>query len=173
MTLKILGIDPGSRITGYGILFLKKGERSFYEISGNSVHLLTSGAITLQPKAALEKRYQLLFEKVEELLVHYSPHVIAIEGQYLPSTGKRNFSTVLKLGMSKGIVLLAAARKEIPLFEYSPSKIKQSVTGNGNASKQQVQYMVSQLLRLTPLPSEDISDAIATAICHAHRSERG
>ena len=151
----ILGIDPGTRITGYGVI----------EHSPHQSVPLDFGCIRPPPDLALEERYKIIFDGVEQLIEKFKPEAIAIESQFV----MKNVQSALKLGMAKGMVLLAAARRKIPIFEYAPKKAKQAVVGKGQASKEQVQRMIQTLLRLPKLPEpEDAADALALAICCAH-----
>ncbi|MDE3055622.1 MAG: crossover junction endodeoxyribonuclease RuvC [Verrucomicrobiota bacterium] len=153
----ILGIDPGTRICGYGILRVPHEPLDF-------------GAIRPPSHLPLEKRYQILFEGIEVLLEKYIPEAVAVEAQFV----NKNPQSTLKLGMAKGMVFLAAARKGIPIYEYAPKKAKLAVTGKGGASKLQVQRMIQMLLRLPHLPEpEDAADALALAICCAHDQYQG
>lgn len=151
----ILGIDPGTRITGYGVI----------EIS-HPLIALDFGCIRPPSTHALEQRYKVIFESLEALIEQYSPTLIAVESQFV----LKNVQSAIKLGMAKGMVLLAAARKNIPVLEFAPKKAKQSVVGNGSASKLQVQKMIQTLLRLPVMPEpEDAADALALAICASHQ----
>lgn len=150
----ILGIDPGTRITGYALL------------SGifPSLEVLDFGAIRPPPKAPLQNRYLILFESLESIVQKYKPHAISVESQFV----KKNVQSAMKLGMAKGMVLLLAAKYTIPLFEYAPKKAKAAIIGNGNASKYQVQKSIQMRLKLSQLPTpEDAADALALAVCHA------
>lgn len=152
----ILGIDPGTRITGYGI------------IRFNPPHMeaLDFGCIRPPIKLDLHDKYHLLYNGVSELLDTFKPDVMAIETQFV----KINPSSALKLGMARGVIIIAAKQKGIEVVEYSPSIAKKSITGTGRASKQQVQDMTKRLLSLEKAPSpEDAADALSIAICHAHR----
>lgn len=151
----ILGIDPGTRITGYGVI----------QIS-NAPVALDFGCIRPPPTHSLEQRYKIIFESIEALIEQYSPTLIAVESQFV----LKNVQSAIKLGMAKGMVLLAAARKNIPVLEFAPKKAKQAVVGNGSASKSQVQRMIQTLLRLPVMPEpEDAADALALAICASHQ----
>jgi crossover junction endodeoxyribonuclease RuvC len=148
----ILGIDPGTCITGYGII---KGQK----------HVLDFGCIRPSPKLPINERYLFIFNGIEYLLKQYAPTAVAVETQFV----YRNPQSALKLGMARGVALLAATQKKIPVFEYTPKKAKLAVVGNGAASKQQVQKMVQLLLNLQKPPEpEDAADALAIALCHAH-----
>ncbi len=151
----ILGIDPGTRITGYGLI----------QIKGVNIEPLDFGCIKPPPSLPLAERYLIIFEAVEQLLDRFQPNAVAIESQFV----LKNAQSAIKLGMAKGMVILAAARRKIPVHEYPPKKAKQAVVGNGAASKAQVQRMIASLLRLPKLPEpEDAADALALAICHAN-----
>lgn len=151
----IMGIDPGTVITGYA--FLRK--------EGSQHIPVDYGCIKPSPREKLTHRYALIFEAVELLISKFHPDAVAVETQFV---GK-NPQVALKVGMARGVVLLAATRHKIPVFEYTPSRAKQAVTGNGRASKEQVQGMIMRLLNLSSLPEPaDVADALAIAVCHAH-----
>jgi len=155
----ILGIDPGTRITGYGLI----------RLNGSALELLDFGCIRPPPTLPLQERYRIIFEGIELLIEKFSPTTIAVESQFV----LKNAQSALKLGMAKGMVLLAAARRGIEVTEYTPTKAKLAVVGNGGASKNQVQRMIASLLRLPKIPEpEDAADALALAICHAHNQGR-
>lgn len=148
----ILGIDPGTRITGYGII-------------RQPFALIDFGCIRPPPNLPLEQRYQILFNAVETLVELHKPTAIAVESQFV----LKNAQSAIKLGMAKGMVFLAGARAKIPVYEYAPKQAKLAVVGKGQASKFQVQRMIQTLLQLPTLPEpEDASDALALAICCAH-----
>lgn len=154
----ILGIDPGTRITGYGII----------EISTH-ITPIDYGCIRPPAKLPLQDRYRIIFENLELLIAKHMPTAIAVESQFV----LKNPQSAIKLGMAKGMVLLAAARKNIPVHEFTPKKAKQAVVGKGSASKGQVQKMIQSLLRLPTLPEpEDAADALALAICLSHQRTR-
>lgn len=151
---KILGIDPGTLLTGYGVVEVDE-RRQFKAID--------YGCIRPPARLPLTERYKIIFKGIEELVQVYSPEAIAVETQYI----HKNPQSGLKLGMARGVAVLAAALHEIPIFEYAPAKAKRAVVGNGKASKIQVQTMVQKLLSLPSLPTpEDAADALALAICH-------
>lgn len=148
----ILGIDPGTIVTGYGLID-KQGRP------------LDFGCIRPPPSLALPMRYKIIFEGIEALIERHRPTAIAVESQFV----LKNPQSTIKLGMAKGMVYLAAARANIPLYEYAPKKAKLAVVGRGGATKLQVQKMIQALLRLPQLPEpEDAADALALAICCAH-----
>lgn len=155
----IIGIDPGTTVTGYGII---RVEQSGYRA-------LDYGCIRPPAGLKLSDRYLIIFESIEELLERHQPNVLVVETQYMSTNAQtRNVRSTIKLGMACGISILAAKRKKIPVFEYAPSKAKRAVVGKGSASKHQVQCMVQHLLQLPHPPHpEDASDALSLAICHA------
>ena len=154
-TITILGIDPGTRITGYGLI----------RVDGSHFEPLDFGCIRPNPSLELPQKYLMLFNAIELLLDQFQPQFVAVETQFVD----KNVQSALKLGMARGVILLAAAKRGIPIHEYTPRKAKLSVVGNGSASKQQVQKMIQLLLKLPILPQpEDAADALALAICHAH-----
>jgi crossover junction endodeoxyribonuclease RuvC len=150
----ILGIDPGTRITGYGLISTKN--------SGYT--LLDYGCIRPPSTSKLSERYLVIYEAVEELIRQYQPSALVVETQYVG----RNVQSALTLGGAKGIVIVAAKKYKIPVFAYAPTAAKKAI-GNGKASKVQVQAMLKHILKLSVAPSpEDAADALALAICHAH-----
>ncbi len=145
----ILGIDPGTRVTGYGVI---DGERN----------PLDYGCIKPPPKLSLEARYHVLFTSLEALIDRYQPQAVAVESQFV----LKNAQSAIKLGMAKGMAFLAAAKRQIPVYEFAPKQAKLAVVGKGGASKIQVQKMIQALLRLPILPEPaDAADALALAIC--------
>lgn len=151
----VIGVDPGTRVTGYGII----------AVSGNARKAIDYGCIRPPVHAAAAERYLVIFEAVDQLLEKYVPEALAVETQFL----YKNAQSALKLGMARGVAMVAAARRGIPVFEYSPTKAKSAVVGNGRASKMQVQSMVKILLNLSKLPQpEDAADALALALCHSN-----
>ena len=150
----ILGIDPGTAVTGYGVV-AKEG--------GNAVSLVECGVVRTSSGEALAVRIREIYEEVTELIRRHAPSVVVVEDVFL---GK-NVQSVLKLGHARGAILLAAALREIPIAEYSPREIKKAVVGNGRATKDQVGFMVQQQLRLKAPPSPaDAADGVAVALCH-------
>lgn len=151
----IIGIDPGTQVTGYGII----------KVIGNTYQAIDYGCIRPPKHYKLTDRYLVIFEALGEIIDKYSPQALVVETQYV----KKNIQSAIKLGMARGISIVAAKKRGVPIFEYSPTKAKKAVVGKGNASKNQVQKMVQFLLRLAEVPKpEDASDALALAICHAH-----
>jgi crossover junction endodeoxyribonuclease RuvC len=157
----ILGIDPGTRSTGYGVVALDE-KRHF--------SVIDYGCIRPPAAEPLSVRYKIIFNSLQVLLDRYTPEAVSIETQYI----HRNPQSGLKLGMARGVALLAAALREIPIFEYAPTKAKRAVVGRGHASKAQVQAMIQKLLFLPELPyPEDAADALALAICHGQAFKLG
>lgn len=149
----ILGLDPGTNVMGYGIIMIKKGK----------VLLLQFGVIQLSKYESHELRLKKIFERVISLIDEYHPDEVALEA---PFFGK-NVQSMLKLGRAQGVSMAAALSRQIPIVEYAPRKIKQSVTGNGNASKEQVAKMLMNLLTIKEVPKLlDATDALAVAVCH-------
>lgn len=149
----ILGIDPGSRITGYGII--KEENRQ--------LNYIDSGCIRTA-EGALSQRLLEIFNGVCQLMDEYAPDDVAIEQVFM----HQNPSSALKLGHARGVAMVAAASHRVKVHEYSPREIKQSVVGYGAAQKAQVKHMVVNLLMLNNPPQNDAADALAIAICHSH-----
>lgn len=149
----ILGIDPGSRVTGYGVINFVQG-RSEY---------ISSGCIRMQAVSLPEKLKQ-IFTGVTEIIERWSPQEFAIEEVFMA----RNADSALKLGQARGAAIVAAVMQDLPVSEYAARKVKQAVVGNGGAEKTQVQHMVQSLLSLPGKPQSDAADALAIALCHAH-----
>ncbi|MFC6672376.1 crossover junction endodeoxyribonuclease RuvC [Marinobacterium aestuariivivens] len=149
----ILGIDPGSRVTGYGVID-QVGSRNDY---------VASGCIRLSGDD-LAQRLRQIYAGVSEIIERYVPQEMAIEQVFMA----RNADSALKLGQARGVAIVAGSNRELPIYEYAARKVKQSVVGNGGADKVQVQHMVSRLLKLPGLPQADAADALAIALCHAH-----
>lgn len=152
---RILGIDPGSRITGYGLV----------EETDGRCRYIASGTIKTEGRPFPE-RLKLIFEHVTTVIEQYQPQILSIESVFV----HRNPGSALKLGQARGAAICAAVVRELPVAEYSPSEIKQAIVGSGGAGKEQVQYMVRMLLGLQGALQLDASDALAAALCHGHRS---
>lgn len=152
----ILGIDPGSRITGYGVI---KQVGSKYEYLG-------SGCIRLQSKT-LPERLQQIHTGVTQIIQQFNPSLFAIEQVFMA----RNPDSALKLGQARGAAIVAATNQNLPVAEYSARQIKQAVVGKGSADKAQVQHMVTHLLKLPATPQADAADALAVALCHSHTQQ--
>lgn len=152
---RILGIDPGSRITGYGVI----------EVHGKGAVFITAGCIQTGGGDLAERLGQ-VFKGITAIIDHHRPDEVAVEQVFM----HRNPGSALKLGQARGAAICAAVNGIIPIFEYTPAQIKQAVVGRGNAAKSQVQYMIRLLLKLPSEPGEDAADALACALCHSHAS---
>lgn len=150
----ILGIDPGSRITGYGII--KENNRK--------IEYIDSGCIRTSPDHALSQKLLQIYNGICQLMDCYSPNEVAIEQVFM----HQNPNSALKLGHARGVAMVAAASHRVQVSEYSPREIKQTVVGYGGAEKTQVNHMVVHLLSLSSAPQADAADALAIAICHSH-----
>lgn len=149
----ILGLDPGTNIMGYGLVCVK----------ASKISLLQFGVIHLTKYDGHELKLKKIFDRVLNLIDEYHPDEVALEA---PFFGK-NIQSMLKLGRAQGVAMAAALFREIPIVEYAPKKVKQSVTGNGNASKEQVAKMLMMLLGIREVPKLlDSTDALAVALCH-------
>ncbi|MGH2649289.1 MAG: crossover junction endodeoxyribonuclease RuvC [Ginsengibacter sp.] len=149
----ILGIDPGTVLMGYGVI----------EVSSKGVTLITMDVLKLSSRKDAHERLQIIHEKVCTLVKDHAPHALAIEA---PFFGK-NVQSMLKLGRAQGVAIAAAMQYGVPVTEYSPRKIKQSITGNGNADKFQVLKMLQRILSFEENPKYfDATDALAVAVCH-------
>ena len=154
--MKIIGIDPGLVQTGYGII----------NVNNNQTSLIDYGIIKPPPKDSLANRQLAIFNDVCEIISNHNPQIFAIEEVFY---GK-NVKSSMRLGQARGASMVAAASKGIPVYEYSARKVKQSVTGNGNAHKTQVQFMVKAKLKMDHNPEPiDASDALAIALCYDHQ----
>lgn len=155
----ILGIDPGTNIMGYGLIL----------VEGNKYSLLQFGVIHLKKYTTHELKLKKIFERITGLIDEFHPDAVALEA---PFYGE-NIQSMLKLGRAQGVAMAAALAREIPIAEYSPKKVKQSVTGNGNSSKEQVAEMLKTLLHIQEIPKLlDATDALAVAICHHFHAGR-
>jgi len=151
--VRILGIDPGSRQTGYGII----------DMVGNRAVPVIHGRITI-PAGELSDKLRRIFRELSALLNEFRPDECAVEKVFM----YRNADSALKLGQSRGAAITACAEHERPVFEYTANQIKQATTGKGHADKTQVQYMVKVLLCLDEVPETDAADALAVALCPGH-----
>ncbi|MBC7450356.1 MAG: crossover junction endodeoxyribonuclease RuvC [Cytophagales bacterium] len=149
----ILGIDPGTNVMGYGLILIK----------GNQLSLIQFGVIHLSKYEGHALKLSKIFERITSIIEEYHPDEMAIEAPFFGE----NVQSMLKLGRAQGVAIAAAISRQVPIFEYSPKKIKQSVTGNGNASKAQVASMLSTILSFTEIPKLlDATDALGVAVCH-------
>ena len=148
----ILGIDPGSRVTGYGVI----------KVEGNKQEYITSGCIRTGAKATLPERLDVIFQGVSQIINEFIPTELAVEQIFMA----RSAESALKLGQARGVAIVAAVTQGLSVHEYEARKIKQAVVGGGSANKSQVQHMVMTLLKLPAKPQSDAADALAIAICH-------
>lgn len=149
----ILGIDPGTTIMGYGVILVK----------GSKLTVLQFGVIHLSKYETHELKLKKIFERILNIVDEFNPDEVALEA---PFFGK-NVQSMLKLGRAQGVAMAAALYREVPITEYAPKTVKQSVTGNGNASKEQVARMLMQILGIKELPKLlDATDALGVAVCH-------
>jgi crossover junction endodeoxyribonuclease RuvC len=156
--MRVLGIDPGTHKTGFGIL----------ESDGRDHKIVICGTIRASSKDPIAKRLLHVFESLQKTLKSYQPDVVALEALFYA----KDVRAVERIGEARACAMLAASKQGIEVVEYAPTVVKQSVTGNGRAAKEQVQFMIKQLLRLKEIPAPDASDALAIALCHLHNAKR-
>lgn len=154
--MRILGIDPGSRFTGYGVIDVR-GDRA------TAVHYGVIKAGT----GEFPERLGIIFRGIRDVVVEYRPTEVAVENVFV----SKNASSALKLGQARGAAICAAICEELPVAEYSPRSVKQAIVGKGSADKVQVQHMVCVLLQLRDKLQEDAADALAVALCHQHTQQ--
>jgi len=153
----ILGLDPGTNVMGYGVILVQLSK----------VKLLQFGVIQMGKYGAHEMKLKKIFDRVLALVDEFKPDEVALEA---PFFGK-NVQSMLKLGRAQGVAMSAALYRQVPITEYAPKKVKQSVTGNGNASKEQVAKMLMQIFSIKEMPKLlDASDALAVAVCHHYQN---
>lgn len=152
--MRILGIDPGTRISGFGIIDTQAGKISHVE----------NGGLFPPTKAPFSKRIHYLYNKITEVIQKFQPDVVALENIFVA----KNVSSTLKLGHARGAIMVAVCEQGLPLWEYSANEVKKALTGFGHAGKEQIQRMVKSLLKLQDAAFTDASDALAVAICHAN-----
>ncbi len=153
---RILGIDPGFGMVGYG----------FVDFEGNEEKVLNYGIIKTDPKVSLSKRLFEIYEGISKLIKIYQPTESAVEELYF----FRNVTTAIFVGEARGVIILALEEAKMSIYEYTPMEVKMAVTGYGKASKRQVQEMVRIILKMDEIPRpDDAADALAIAICHAHQ----
>ncbi len=153
---RILGIDPGSRVTGFGVVdFL--GDKPTY-VGCGVVKSLTG---------SFPDRLRQIFESVGEVVAEFKPDIVAVEGVFMA----RNAGSALKLGQARSAAMCATFSRAVEVVEYSPREIKQAIVGTGAANKEQVQHMVVSLLQLNATPASDAADALAAALCHGHQRQ--
>ncbi len=150
--MKILGIDPGTATTGFGVITKEKGNLTAVDY----------GVISTSKNLDMYLRLNIIFQDLTEIISHHKPDIIAVEKLYFV----KNITTGISVGQARGVVLLTAAQASLKLLEFTPLQVKQSVTGYGQANKKQVQEMVTKILKLPALPQpDDAADALAIAIC--------
>ncbi|UHA74337.1 crossover junction endodeoxyribonuclease RuvC [Paenibacillus sp. 481] len=155
--MRILGIDPGIAIVGFG----------FVDKEGSRITPVQYGCIQTESTTAPEMRLVQVYEATEQLLDQFKPDAMAVEKLFF----NRNVTTAFSVGQARGVIILAAAKRGIPVAEYTPMQVKQAIVGYGKAEKKQVQEMVKMFLKLRVVPKpDDVADALAVAICHAHSS---
>lgn len=152
--MRVLGIDPGSRITGYGLV----------EQQGSRLLHVDNGAIFTDKASDFPGRLKLIFEGISGVIAEYQPEVVAVEDIFFST----NVRSALKLGQARGAAIAAAVHSGLPVFEYTALQVKQAVVGEGRAAKEQVQRMLKALLALPEVAQADASDALAVAVCHLH-----
>ena len=153
----ILGIDPGYDIVGWGII----------DYTANRFSVIDYGAVTTEAKTPFNERLEAVYDGVEDIIKRYKPSALAIEKLFYNTNAK----TVIDVAQARGVINLAAVKNGVPIFEYTPLQVKQSVVGYGRAEKKQVQEMTRVILKLEKIPKpDDTADALAMAICHAHAS---
>lgn len=146
----ILGIDPGGRCTGFGVI-------------DDTLNYVTCGRIQTR-STTLSQRLLEIYQGLDELMTQYQPTSVAIEQIFV----QHNAQSALKLGQARGVALLACSQHALTVYEYAPTAIKQAIVGHGRAHKQQIQQMITLLLKLPQIPATDAADALAVAVCHAH-----
>lgn len=152
--MRILGIDPGTRVTGYGII----------DVEGNRLRNVEHGIIRTRSSDPLPLRLKSIYDGLTTVLVKFSPQAVAVEQVFLA----KNPRAALTLGHARGTAVLAAVNLGLEVHEYSALQVKSAVVGYGHAAKQQVQQMIKALLNLSEVAQEDAADALAVAVCHAH-----
>ena len=158
--MRIIGIDPGTAIVGYGVL----------DYIGNKFSVVAYGAITTAATSPMSDRLKTIYRELNSVIKQYAPAHIAVEELFYNTNAK----TVISVGQARGIILLAGAEAELEVAEYTPLQVKQAVVGYGRAEKKQVQEMIKILLKLEKVPKpDDVADALAIAICHAHSYRLG
>ncbi|MDY6842849.1 MAG: crossover junction endodeoxyribonuclease RuvC [Thermodesulfobacteriota bacterium] len=150
----ILGVDPSSKSTGYGLIKVEKG----------GINHIRSGTIVPQTHLAFYRLLQVIHDKIEEIIIQHAPEIVALESIFF----HKNPKTTIMMGHIRGVILLICSMYNISIAEYSPLEVKQALVGYGRATKHQVSEMVRHFLNIGPIRSNDASDALAIAICHFH-----
>ncbi len=157
-SMRVIGVDPGTHKTGVGIL----------EADGQKYKVIYCGIIRANSKDPIAKRLLHIFESLQTVIQSYQPEAMALETLFFA----KDIQAVERIGEARACAMLAASKQNLEVIEYAPTAVKKSVTGNGRAAKEQVQFMVTRLLNLKAAPSIDASDALAIAMCHLHASKR-
>ncbi len=153
--MRILGIDPGIAIVGYGVV----------DKEGNSYKTIAYDAVTTRAHTPLPERLEKVYNGVNEIIKKYKPDAMSIEELFFNNNAK----TALTVGQARGVIILAAMQNKIPVYEYTPLQVKQALTGYGRASKTQIQQMMKSMLGLSEVPKpDDVADALAIAVCHGN-----
>ena len=156
--MRVMGVDPGTHRMGFGIL----------QSNGQSYKLVICGTIRASAKDPIAKRLLHMFESLQKNIQSYQPDVLALETLFFA----KDIRAVERIGEARACAMLAASKQGVEVVEYAPTAVKKSVTGNGRAAKEQVQFMVKRLLNLKEAPALDASDALSIAMCHFHSSKR-
>lgn len=157
-TMRILGIDPGIALTGFGVI----------DKSGSEIKVGSYGHISTEAHTPVTRRLKILYDDMVDIIQNYKPDVMAVEELFF----NKNAKTVMIASQARGVIILAAVNNDVDVVEYTPLQVKQAVIGYGRASKQQVQYMVKGILGLKEIPKpDDTADALAIAICHANSAD--
>ena len=153
--MRILGIDPGIAIVGYGVV----------DKEGNRYKTVAYDAVTTKAHTPLEERLEIVYNGIVELIKEYRPDAMSIEELFFNNNAK----TALTVGQARGVIILAAVQNHVPIYEYTPLQVKQALTGYGRASKTQIQQMMKSMLGLSEIPKpDDVADALAIAVCHGN-----
>lgn len=155
--MRILGIDPGSRLTGFGVVHV---------LTSGKINYVASGVVRV-PAVDLAERLKIIYEGIVEVIAEYRPEIMAVEKVFMA----RNADSALKLGQARAAAILAGVNRGLPVCEYTALQIKQALVGKGHAHKEQVKHMVKALLALSGNPQADAADALGCAICHANHAQ--
>ena len=156
--MRILGVDPGTHRTGTGVI----------ESEGNRYRLVYSETITISSKLSLSEKLSRIYTSLRAVIRRHKPDILALENVFFA----KDVRATVKIGEARACAMLAASEEGIRVVEYAPARVKQSVSGNGRATKEQVQHMIKSLLNLKTLPPPDSADALAVAICHLHSKDK-
>ncbi len=152
--LRVIGVDPGTITTGWGVI----------EKNGNAIIYIKSGVINFEKGLKTPEKLRFLFESLKKVFDQFKPTALALETVFY----SKNIQSTLRLGEARGVIMLCSAERDIKTFEYSPASVKLSVTGNGHASKEQIEMMVQRLLRIPETIKGDEADALAIGLCHIY-----